>query len=150
MISQHRGCAIAHASAIDVPFRARHNNRSLGMNTSYTAELDNSTLGRRGACKNVLRHRGDALVYTPRRYPSACIRSCEHEQTLWKVHKDGRTAEARVRVYPHGLELRVLVGADPYFSRLYRQGEDLRALGHDSEGTRQLFEAKGWQRDPEA
>ena len=70
------------------------------------------------------------------------------EQVLWRVvHKDGRTAEARVRVYSHGLELRVLVGADVAWTRLYRQGEDLRGLGHLSEGTRQLFEAKGWQRD---
>ena len=60
----------------------------------------------------------------------------------------GRTAEARVRFYPHGQELRVLVGDDPAWSRLYRQGEDLRELGHLSEGTRVLFEAKGWQRDP--
>ena len=70
------------------------------------------------------------------------------EQVLWRVHKDGRTAEARVRFYSHGQELRVLVGDDPAWSRLYRQGEDLRELGHLSEGTRVLFEAKGWQRDP--
>jgi hypothetical protein len=34
------------------------------------------------------------------------------------------------------------------WSRLYRQGEDLRAMGELSEGTRVLFEAKGWTRDP--
>jgi len=43
----------------------------------------------------------------------------------------------------------VLAGADPAFSRLYRGHEELRGLGHLSEGTRQLFESKGWQRDPD-
>ena len=36
---------------------------------------------------------------------------------------------------------------NPAWSRLYRQGENLRELGHLSKGTRVLFEAKGWQRD---
>jgi hypothetical protein len=42
----------------------------------------------------------------------------------------------------------LLVGGDAAWTRRYRLGEDLRGLGHDSEGTRVLLEAKGWQRDP--
>ena len=72
----------------------------------------------------------------------------EQEQVLWRVHRNGRTAEARVRVYPHGLELRVLVGAEVAWTRLYRENKDSSGLGHDSDGTRLLFEADGWQREP--
>ena len=63
--------------------------------------------------------------------------------------KNGRTAEARVRFYPHGLELRVLVDTDLMFSLLYRRDEDLGAIGYDSEGTRQLVEADAI-RNPDA
>jgi len=71
------------------------------------------------------------------------------ERIYWRVRKGSRTAEARVRVLPIGLELRVLVGSDLVWSRLYRQGEDYRALGQMSEGCRIDFERLGWQRDTE-
>jgi hypothetical protein len=78
------------------------------------------------------------------------------EFLLWRVTKDTRTAEARVRVMAHGRELRVTV-ADPakhageaqlFFSRLFRDGEG-EALGIESTSTLENFVSHGWTLDPD-
>lgn len=76
------------------------------------------------------------------------------ERVIWRVTKDARAAEARVRAMAHGLELRFVVmrpgGLDTLmWSRLYRAGEgdDLRAA---SDGTLRDFERVGWVLEAEA
>ena len=44
------------------------------------------------------------------------------EHVLWRVRKNARVAEARLRLMPHGHEFRVLVDGQLGFSRLFRDG----------------------------
>jgi hypothetical protein len=73
------------------------------------------------------------------------------EHVLWRVTKDTRCAEARLRLMAHGHEFRVTV-IDPakqngqlqlFFSRLFREGES-QALSVESTGTLQNFTGHGW------
>lgn len=67
------------------------------------------------------------------------------EHVVWRLTKDARIAEAVVRIYPHGRELRVTVGGVLFWSRLYRDGEDSRPLGEMATGCRQDFLRFGWR-----
>ena len=67
------------------------------------------------------------------------------EHLLWHLAKDGKTAEARVRVFPHGRELTVTVSDTRFWSKLFRQDEDSRELGAMATGCRQHFESHGWR-----
>jgi hypothetical protein len=70
------------------------------------------------------------------------------EQLVWRVAKDSGIAEARVRVVPHGRELRVVVNDALLASRFFRDDGDNRELGSTAMGLRQTFEAEGWQHVP--
>lgn len=74
------------------------------------------------------------------------------ERVIWRVTKDVRAAEARIRVMAHamvlGHELRIVLSHPDredalLWSRLYRAGEaeDLRVA---SDGTLRDFERTGW------
>ena len=70
------------------------------------------------------------------------------ERTLWRVQKDVRAAEARVRVFPHGDELRIVLrhpaaGESLLWSRLYPRHEagDLEIA---AAGTKADFVRLGW------
>jgi hypothetical protein len=65
------------------------------------------------------------------------------ERTVWRVTKDTRHAEARVRAVPHGHELRILVGAELMWSCVYRSGESAE-LFTASTGVLQDFQRLGW------
>jgi hypothetical protein len=41
------------------------------------------------------------------------------EHLAWRLEKDSRVAEARVRIYPHGRELRILVNDTLFWSQLF-------------------------------
>ena len=76
------------------------------------------------------------------------------EHTLWTLKKDGRYAEARLRVLPHGLEFRVFMAplgtteiADLTFleSRVFRAQDGGTAGLHDyALEVRRGFEVRGW------
>ena len=77
------------------------------------------------------------------------------ERTVWRVCKDVRAAEGRVRVMAHGHELRIVL-IDPRrpeeqlaWSCLYlpHQSEELRVA---SDGTLRDFERLGWTLAAEA
>ena len=68
------------------------------------------------------------------------------EHLVWRLEKDSRVAEARVRIYPHGRELRIVVNDVLFWSRLFRDHEDSRLLGSEASGCRQDFERRGWVR----
>ena len=59
--------------------------------------------------------------------------------------KDSQIAEAVVRIYPDGRDLRVTVAGVLLWSRLYRDGEDSRQLAEMATGCRQDFVRFGWQ-----
>jgi hypothetical protein len=71
------------------------------------------------------------------------------EHVIWRLVKNGRFAEARMRIVPIGNgrpELRIYVQhPTPEFqlltSQLLKTGEELDTLARQQ---RQLFEAKGW------
>lgn len=70
------------------------------------------------------------------------------DRVVWRVTKDERWAEARVRVVPHGTELRMVVGGDGreetlMQSTVYRRGQS-DELGVMSQGTLQNFLGHGW------
>ena len=69
------------------------------------------------------------------------------ERVLWRVVKDTRAAEARIRLMGHGCELVITVGAELLMTTLYRDGEAAE-LAVMSTGIRQTFEGKGWQLQP--
>lgn len=73
--------------------------------------------------------------------------SPDPERTLWRMAKDDRTAEARLRSMAHGSELRITVGSEVLMTRLYRHGE-LEEMAGMSEGIRQTFVWKGWELQP--
>jgi hypothetical protein len=66
---------------------------------------------------------------------------------LWRVTNDVREARAIVRAMAHGRELRVYVGQELAWSRLYQPHEGSHALLELSKSTRGRFEAYGWTRD---
>lgn len=49
------------------------------------------------------------------------------ESTIWRLRKDGQAVEARVRLYPHGLQLRLLRDGAFMWSRLCRHQLELDA-----------------------
>lgn len=70
------------------------------------------------------------------------------DHALWRVAKDSRWAEARVRHVPHGSELRFVVGGQGRDETLmqsvvYPAGDD-PALAVMSAGTLQNFVGHGW------
>lgn len=70
------------------------------------------------------------------------------DNVLWRVEKDTRWAEGRVRHVPHGSELRFVVGGQGrdetlMLSVVYRAGDD-PALAVMSAGTLQNFVGHGW------
>jgi len=73
------------------------------------------------------------------------------EQVYWCLSKCDtkgreRIAEARVRFLDGtGLELRVLVCGELAYSQLFRDGDDLKLLGHLSERCRRDFQELGWR-----
>jgi hypothetical protein len=67
---------------------------------------------------------------------------------MWRVfRKDGREARAVVRSVGHGKELRIYVGDDMRWSRLYRQHDGTEALLEMSHTTLAAYEARGWRRE---
>ncbi len=68
------------------------------------------------------------------------------EHTIWRVEKDSRWAEARIRQVPHGRELRFIVGGAGREDTLMHSNvfRDAERLADDATGMRQTFEAKGW------
>lgn len=68
------------------------------------------------------------------------------EHRLWRLVKDGKTAEARVRQVPIGLELRFYARGRFLWSQVYRDGEGVQ-LGAFSETKRGEFIARGWVED---
>lgn len=70
------------------------------------------------------------------------------DRLVWRVEKDSRWAEARVRSVPHGEELRFVVGGlgrdeSLMQSTVYAPG-DGASLGEISAGTLQNFIGHGW------
>ncbi len=74
------------------------------------------------------------------------------EHTVWRVEKDTRWAEARIREVPHGRELRFVIGGVGREEVLMHSNvfRDAQALADYSTGMRQTFTAKGWELVPEA
>jgi hypothetical protein len=72
---------------------------------------------------------------TPPEYP---------EHVLWTLHLRDRTAVAKLRVLPHGYELRLYVDSTFIYSTL-RRDADLPALQREAAEHRAAFEGKGWQ-----
>jgi hypothetical protein len=66
------------------------------------------------------------------------------ERTIWRVQKDRRHAEARVRTVPHGHELRIVVGDELMWSCVYRSGKESAERGTASTGVLQDFQRLGW------
>jgi len=66
------------------------------------------------------------------------------DRIVWAVVKGERRAEARVRVVPHGHELRILADGELITSCVYRAAESPE-LGTASTGWLQAFQAKGWR-----
>jgi hypothetical protein len=67
------------------------------------------------------------------------------EHTIWRVMKDSRWAEGRVRDVPHGRELRIMVGTELVWSCVYRGGAESAELGTASTGVLQDFQRLGWR-----
>ena len=67
-----------------------------------------------------------------------------NEHTLWVAERDGHTAEARIRVFRHTIELRLFVAGQLTFSEKRKHGQGARELGYTSERTRAYFRARGW------
>jgi hypothetical protein len=63
------------------------------------------------------------------------------EERLWALVKGPRRAEGVVRVTPLGLELRIGVDGELFWSRVYARGDDLI---EDAEAKRIDFTEKGW------
>ena len=72
------------------------------------------------------------------------------EILLWRVTKDRRVAEARLRVLAHAREFRVTVGDTLVVSRLFRGDEDVWELGDESAGALDRFLGHGWTHAPES
>jgi hypothetical protein len=72
------------------------------------------------------------------------------EILLWRVTKDRRVAEARLRVLAHAREFRVTVGDILVVSRLFRGDEDVWELGDESAGALDRFLGHGWTHAPES
>lgn len=66
------------------------------------------------------------------------------EHSLWTVTKGTRTAEARVRMTPGGIELRFYVHEELIWSQLFQDG---RELGELAEQKKAEFQAMGWTDD---
>jgi len=69
------------------------------------------------------------------------------EAPLWRVTKDTREAHAIVRTMSHGRELRVFVGDDLRWSRLFPGHEGSQSTARVVEYDARAFEARGWVRD---
>jgi hypothetical protein len=67
-----------------------------------------------------------------------------NEHRMWIAERDGHTAEARICVFRHAIELRVFVAGHLTFSDRRKHGQDARELGYKSERTRAYFRARGW------
>jgi len=63
------------------------------------------------------------------------------EERLWALVKGARRAEGAVRVTPRGLELRIGVDGELFWSRVYGRGDDLVEA---AEVKRTEFEQRGW------
>lgn len=63
------------------------------------------------------------------------------EERLWALVKGARRAEGAVRVTPRGLELRIGVDGELFWSRVYGRGDDLVEA---AEAKRLEFTEKGW------
>jgi len=70
------------------------------------------------------------------------------EQVIWRLVHGSRYAEARVRVWRHGRELRVTVDDTLVFSRLFHPHEHAGEFEAIANGTRMNFERVGWTTDP--
>jgi hypothetical protein len=64
------------------------------------------------------------------------------EQELWRLAKNGHSVTSRARQVPFGLELRILVDDELWWSRVYRDGHG-HWLGEESEKKRGEFAALG-------
>ena len=89
----------------------------------------------------------DKVRSAPREAPAPTF----HDRVVWRVVKDTRWTEARIRQVPHGRELRFVVGGAGredtlMHSNVFREAEALAAY---ATGIRQTFEAKGWAQVPE-
>jgi hypothetical protein len=65
---------------------------------------------------------------------------------LWRVVKAGRMAQAVIRLLPGGRELRVYVGQELAWARLFHDHEDSRVLGEMADGCLADFRRTGWRR----
>ena len=66
------------------------------------------------------------------------------ELRLWRLMKDGGTAEAVLRSCRDGYELQIMVNGERFWSQLFRFGADSRLVGELSIGCRQDFVRWGW------
>lgn len=72
------------------------------------------------------------------------------ESVVWRVEKDSRWAEARVRVVPHGHELRIVVGGAGRQPELMQSTVHVPRTGSEelaqmSTGTLNNFLGHGWR-----
>lgn len=65
------------------------------------------------------------------------------EHPVWRLTKRGHYVDARVRVTPHGPELRILLDGDLIWSTVVRPPTEDTLTGV-AETKRAEFEAKGW------
>jgi hypothetical protein len=65
------------------------------------------------------------------------------EHFVWALEKAARRTEARTRAVPNGVELRIYVDGELWWSRVVR---DLAALESLADEQRLAFEGKGWTR----
>lgn len=63
------------------------------------------------------------------------------EHALWTLHRNLQTLQARARIAPSGLEVRLYLDQVCIWSVVVRPDEDLRAVVAER---RQAFEAQGW------
>jgi hypothetical protein len=71
------------------------------------------------------------------------------EHLLWRLRKDGRVAEARVREMAHGHELRISVDNQLVWSKLFPL-DAIADAPRESVATLALFLDRGWARESSA
>ena len=69
-----------------------------------------------------------------------------NERTLWVLRRGFRVTRAVVRLFPHGRELRLLVGEELAWSRLFRDDAQGPTLNTFAEHALRTFTSCGWTR----
>ena len=84
----------------------------------------------------------DGSWFSPDRRVGAPAERQYPEHEAWTLTKPGHLACARVRPYPHGLELRIEVDGSLIVSQLFRTG--VTPLEDAIREHRQAFQERGW------